>query len=251
MTVSIKLNDVDFTSYLDSYKAAGNHAAHGKFKDGTFSGSKYASTEKYTNGWFGKKAVLDGDTSKFAFVAEASTGDLDYSFGNHTLSGSLGKLTIGKGVKADFTLARKAIELDFHGIQSSGNSGPVHKVIYSLKKPATNGGDLTAEIDKHNTIQSGTTASETFRGFAKHDIFKFESRSTGHDTITGFEANNVSASHDALKFATSVFANAQAALAAAAQVGLDTVFTIDATNTLTLKGVALSGLDAGDFAFFA
>ncbi|WP_395174170.1 hypothetical protein [Roseibium alexandrii] len=38
-------------------------------------------------------------------------------------------------------------------------------------------------------------------------------------------------------------------LAAAAQIGADTVITYDANNTITLENVALSSLGSDDFAF--
>lgn len=254
MTVSIKLNGVGFTSYLNAYRAAGNHQAQGTFDAGVASGRRYASSEKFKNGWFGNQVKLDGDETKFEFVAEASSGSLSYNIWKHALSGSLGKVDIGKGAYANFTLTdvsvrAKAIELDFNGLTSTGRNGAVHKIVYSLKKPASNGADLINEINKHDTFQSGTTADETFRGFAKHDTFAFTNRATGHDTITGFDANDDSTGHDVLKFSTSVFANAQQVLAAATIVGNDSIITIDAENTITLKDV--SSLSAGDFSFFA
>ena len=52
-----------------------------------------------------------------------------------------------------------------------------------------------------------------------------------------------------LEFDIDLFADFDDAMGAAAQIGTDTVFTIDADTTLTLKGVHLASLAADDFRF--
>jgi Ca2+-binding RTX toxin-like protein len=65
----------------------------------------------------------------------------------------------------------------------------------------------------------------------------------GHDTITDF-------SHaDFIEFDGGVFRDFQGVVAAAQQVGADTVITLDADNSITLRGVDLGSLRASHFEF--
>jgi Ca2+-binding RTX toxin-like protein len=56
---------------------------------------------------------------------------------------------------------------------------------------------------------------------------------------------------DVIEFENDVFADFASVLAAAAQVGADTVITHDASNVVTLKNVALTSLHQDDFQFIA
>ena len=66
----------------------------------------------------------------------------------------------------------------------------------------------------------------------------------GHDTISGFSAGK-----DRIQFDTSQFANFAAVIADAKQIGQDTVIAYDANDSITLKGVSLSSLQAKNFTF--
>jgi VCBS repeat-containing protein len=66
----------------------------------------------------------------------------------------------------------------------------------------------------------------------------------GEDTIWGF-----SPKMDKIQFATGLLANFAAVKAHAKQVGGDTVISLDPKNSITLKGVALSSLQASNFIF--
>jgi hypothetical protein len=66
----------------------------------------------------------------------------------------------------------------------------------------------------------------------------------GNDAIFGFNA-----SKDKIQFSTSQFANFAAVMAAAKQVGDDTIITGDANNTIYLDDVQRSSLTASDFVF--
>jgi hypothetical protein len=66
----------------------------------------------------------------------------------------------------------------------------------------------------------------------------------GHDTIANFQT-----SQDYLQFDPTVFANYSTAMSHAQQVQADTVFTIDANDSVTLQNVALSSLSAFNFHF--
>ena len=66
----------------------------------------------------------------------------------------------------------------------------------------------------------------------------------GHDEVTNF-----STAKDTLQFNASLFANFAAAMTDAIQSGPDTVFTIDANDSVTLDNVNRSSLTASNFHF--
>ena len=59
------------------------------------------------------------------------------------------------------------------------------------------------------------------------------------------------AGHDTIDFSTAVFANFAAVKSHMAQSGANVVITLDASDTITLKGVTLASLTAADFTFHA
>jgi hypothetical protein len=66
----------------------------------------------------------------------------------------------------------------------------------------------------------------------------------GQEKIQNFDP-----AHDTLQFSTSLLTNYAAAMSDARQVGTDTVFTIDANNSVALQNVNMSSLAAGNFHF--
>jgi hypothetical protein len=67
---------------------------------------------------------------------------------------------------------------------------------------------------------------------------------SGQDTILNFQTTQ-----DTLQFSTSLFANYAAAMVSASQVGANTVFTIDANDSVTLQNVNMANLSAANFRF--
>lgn len=94
----------------------------------------------------------------------------------------------------------------------------------------------------------GGTGDDILVGGEGNDIFVFKA-DFGLDNITDFAAG--ATSPDIIQFADTVFDDFASVLAAAAQVGADTVITHDASNVLTLKNVALTNLHQDDFQFIA
>jgi hypothetical protein len=80
-------------------------------------------------------------------------------------------------------------------------------------------------------------------GGAGHDTFAFPN-AMGHDEVTNFGI-----AKDTLQFNMTLFSNFTAAMSAASQVGANTVFTIDANDTVTLDNVTKTSLTAGTFHF--
>jgi len=89
----------------------------------------------------------------------------------------------------------------------------------------------------------GGRGDDTLAGGNGADVFVFEGRSFGHDVVADLEEADV------LEFSRSVFGDFAALRSAAHQVGGDVVISVDDSNSVTLKGILLSRLDAGDFLF--
>ncbi|TCR68333.1 Ig-like domain-containing protein [Bosea sp. BK604] len=93
---------------------------------------------------------------------------------------------------------------------------------------------------------TGGAGDDTLTGGSGHDAFVF-AVGFGKDTIADFKTTG--SSSDVLEFASDIFAGFTEAMDAAHQLGADTVFTIDADTSLTLKGVQLASLAQDDFRF--
>ena len=101
-------------------------------------------------------------------------------------------------------------------------------------------------LSQGDDFVDGRAGNDQMTGYAGDDTFHFElwyGGDFGHDTITDFSVGDV------LEFKSDIFSDSASVLAAAAQVGADTVITYNANNTITLENVALSSLGADDFAF--
>ncbi|WP_349963373.1 calcium-binding protein [Rhizobium sp. ZPR3] len=111
----------------------------------------------------------------------------------------------------------------------------------------TTGNDTLGGTGANDTL-FGDAGNDTITTGAGNDIIVFKPN-FGIDTITDFQAG--AGSVDVLEFDNSLFADFEDVLAAAAQVGNDTVITHDAGNTITLKNVALANLHQDDVRFIA
>jgi Ca2+-binding RTX toxin-like protein len=92
----------------------------------------------------------------------------------------------------------------------------------------------------------GGAGDDILTGGSGHDVFVFAA-GFGKDVITDFRTSGASA--DVLEFDIDLFAGFDDAMDAASQVAGDTVFTIDADTSVTLKGVQLTSLAVDDFRF--
>jgi hypothetical protein len=66
----------------------------------------------------------------------------------------------------------------------------------------------------------------------------------GCETVNGF-----SLAHDVIDFSVALFTNYMAVIRATTQVGLDTVITVDATDSVTLTDVNKATLRSTNFQF--
>jgi serralysin len=97
-----------------------------------------------------------------------------------------------------------------------------------------------------NNVIAGMAGDDFLTGGAGNDTFVF-TPGFGRDTITDFAAG--SGVGDVIEFDHNIFSSFAAVLAASQQVGADLTITADASNTLTLKNVALANLHTNDFQF--
>ena len=105
------------------------------------------------------------------------------------------------------------------------------------------GSDVVIAEDAH--IEGGASA-DVLKGNAGADTFVFKPN-FGRDIVADFASTaGAGANHDVLEF-QGVFANAQAALDAAVDVGNDVLITLDANNSVTLTGIHKADLALSDF----
>ncbi|WP_181169184.1 hypothetical protein [Mesorhizobium sp. B2-4-14] len=210
-----------------------------------------------------------------------SGGSLTIQIQNNLLSGGDGDDTLSLALSVT---GNAAVTIDIHGNVFDG--GADHDTLdfsalivgsgVSLDLAAgsliiAGGVNTVSNIEEvigtqYNDYMAGSIASETFNGGGGadtmiggigndtltggigSDTFIFRA-GFGLDTITDFVAG--AGSGDVIQFADDVFADFASVLAAATQVGADTVIAHDGSNTLTLKNVAVASLHQDDFQFIA
>jgi hypothetical protein len=128
--------------------------------------------------------------------------------------------------------------LEGNATQGTGNSDAVDALFgnagFASTLVAGNGADILSVTGTAGTIMTGGAGADTF---AFPDAM-------GQDEVTNFGI-----AKDTLQFNASLFANFTAAMQSATQVGANTVFTIDANNSVTLDNVTKSSLAASNFHF--
>jgi len=158
-----------------------------------------------------------GDT----VIGQASSTDTVYAAANFTLPTNVDTLFLEGNAS--------------HGIGNSdannalfGNGGVASTLV------GGSGADTLYVTGAAGTILTGGTGHDTF---AFPDVM-------GHDEVTNFGV-----AKDTLQFNMTLFSNFTAAMNHASQVGANTVFTIDANDTVTLDNVTKTSLTAGNFHF--
>jgi hypothetical protein len=154
-------------------------------------------------------------------VGQASSTDTIYAAANFTLPTNVDMLL-----------------LEGNASQGTGNSDPANTLYGNAGIAST----LVAGSGADTLIVTGN-AGTTMTGGAGSDTLAFPNV-MGHDTVTNFGT-----AKDTLQFNASLFANFAAAMTDASQVGANTVFTIDADDSVTLDSITKASLTASNFHF--
>jgi len=157
-----------------------------------------------------------------AVIGQAGSTDAVYAAASFTLPTNVDTLFLEGSSATHGTGNNDAIDALF------GNAGAASTLA------AGSGADL---------LVVGGTAGTIMTGGAGADTFAFPNV-MGHDEVTNFGL-----AKDTLQFNATLFANFTAAMNAATQVGANTVFTIDANDTVTLDNVTKTSLTASNFHF--
>jgi len=141
---------------------------------------------------------------------------------------------------ANFTLPTNVDTLFLEGTatQGTGNNDAVDALFGNASVAST----LVAGSGADTLYVTGT-AGAIMTGGAGPDTFVFPNI-MGNDEVTNF-----STAKDTLQFNATLFSNFSAAMQNASQVGANTVFTIDANNSVTLDNVTKASLTASNFHF--
>ena len=111
------------------------------------------------------------------------------------------------------------------------------------------GNDILYGGDGDDVLNGGIGNDRVYGG-AGDDTFEFETSGGGHDTFYNFAAS--ASGDDVINIISGTdFDTFAEVMAVAAQNGTDVAFDFGSGNTVTLRGVNLSDLDAGDFTFTA
>ena len=114
---------------------------------------------------------------------------------------------------------------------------------------AGDGNDVLYGGDGDDVLNGGIGNDRVYGG-AGNDTFEFETSSGGQDILYNFVAG--ASGGDVINIISSTdFDTFDEVMAVATQNGVDVAFDFGAGNTVTLRGVNLSDLDAGDFTFTA
>jgi hypothetical protein len=221
----------------------GNDALNGEDGNDTYiynNGDGADTITELANKGTGDKLQIAGHTLAELKVARSTTNanDLVLTFSNNTdkitLVGAAASTVVGTGVES-FVL-----------------SGGVTKTIAELYQIAVNqqqttGADTISGFASTNDLITGGLGNDTLSGKGSNDTFVFAA-GFGKDVISDFSAGTGLGDVMRLILGTSFDTHAEV-MAAAVQVGANTVINISADDTITLTGITKTSLVVDDFAF--
>jgi Ca2+-binding RTX toxin-like protein len=185
--------------------------------------------------------AFDGGTGNDTLKGAGGDDTLAGGAGDDTLDGGAGHDRLDGGIGADVLKAGSGDDrIDAGDGNDVVDAGSGDDIIL-----AGTGDDRVDAGSGDDRIEGGA-GTDVLTGGSGHDVFVFAA-GFGRDTVTDFRTTG--ASSDVLEFSTDVFADFCTAIAAADQVGADTVFTLDGGQALTLSNVQLTSLQSDDFRF--
>lgn len=185
--------------------------------------------------------VLDGGAGNDVLKGGAGDDTLLGGAGDDAIDGGSGDDLIDGGTGNDIVKAGSGDDVIEAGagddVVDVGSGDDI--VLGGVGNDAIDGGSGDDRLN-------GGAGDDILTGGSGHDVFDFAA-GFGKDVITDFRSTGTSS--DVLEFSIGLFADFDTAMAAAGQIGADTVFSLDAETTLTLKGVQLGSLATDDFRF--
>ncbi|MCA3160228.1 MAG: hemolysin, partial [Burkholderiales bacterium] len=212
-----------------------------------------------------------GNALNNAITGGAGNDTLDGGAGTDTLAGGAGNDTYVVDVATDIVTeaANAGTDTVRTGLVSYTLGTNVENLVYTgtaaftgtgnaLNNAITGGagndilsggaGNDTINGGAGNDTLEGGAGSDTLDGGTGNDRFVYSAAGFGSDSISGFAGGT--GIGDVLSFRTSVFADWQALLSKSAQVGSDTVITLNTLDKVTLKNFALSNFKSDDATFY-
>ena len=194
--------------------------------------------------------IVVGGNGNDAFDGGAGNDSLRGGAGNDTLSGDAGDDAVDGGSGDDFVFGGAGSDTLKGGSGVDRLEGGEGDDVVD----AGSGNDILLGGAGVDTLDAGSgddrieggAGADSLTGGSGHDAFVFAA-GFGRDTVTDFKT--AGSSSDVLEFDLDLFAGFEDAMDAASQVGGDTVFTIDADTSVTLRGVQMASLAADDFRF--
>ncbi len=187
--------------------------------------------DDYASGNVGNDAVY-GEIGNDTLFGDAGDDYVDGGTGNDQLRGYFGRDTLVGGTGDDALYGEQDDDSLDAGAGNDALSG--------------GSGNDTLLGGAGDDLLFGNWGNDDLTGGAGRDVFAF-GRGDGLDLIRDFVASGAEA--DVIAFNGGVFADFAAVQAASRQEGADTVVTLDADTRVTIQGVSLASLGAGNFAF--
>jgi Ca2+-binding RTX toxin-like protein len=211
----------------------GNDLLYAESGDNTLEGGAGADTLYGASG----NDVLLGDDGNDTIFGNGGTDSLYGGDGDDQLYGSSGNDLIDGGNDNDMIYGNGGLDQLFGG----GGNDQIYGGEASDVVSDGAGDDIVYANGGADTLFAGA-GNDNFWGGSGNDTFVFNA-TIGQDVINDFTTEDV------VEFRDGAFADWADLLGSASQSGADTVITVDAANSVTLKNVALSSLNESQFQF--
>jgi Ca2+-binding RTX toxin-like protein len=174
--------------------------------------------------------IVTGGNGDDSFDGGAGNDTLNGGAGDDALNGGLGNDTLKGGSGDDLVDGGEGDD------DIAGGSGD-DSLLGGIGNDALSGGSGDDRLE-------GGAGDDILTGGSGNDIFVF-APGFGRDTITDFAGGH----EDVIAFDSTLFADFEALMSHATQVGSDVVIAIDESTSLNLSGVQLNSLLVDDFRF--
>lgn len=221
----------------------------------------YTGTTAFTGTGNTLNNTLTGGNGADVLNGGAGNDILNGGAGNDTLDGGTGNDTLVGGTGNDIYVVDSASDTVTEAASSGTDTvrtslatytlaNNVENLIYTGTAAFTGTGNLlnnTLTGGAGADILNGSAGNDTLTGNSGADRFVYQATGFGQDVITDFWAG--AGATDQIEFRTSLFASWAAVLSATTQSGTDAVIRLNTTDTITLRNVTVSSLNADDFRF--